>query len=71
MLYLKGIWEAVYQFTLRDCSKEERGRVRLLKTKKPHPLLLLQPAPFRTLSPLPCLAAGSDPTIQDLATQWR
>ena len=31
MLYLVGIWEAVYQFTLIDCSKELRGRVRLYR----------------------------------------
>ena len=32
MLYLMGIGEAVYKFTLRDCSKEERGRVRLYRS---------------------------------------
>ena len=32
MLYLMGIRQAVYQFTLRDCSKEERGRVRLYRS---------------------------------------
>ena len=32
MLYLMGIRQAVCQFTLRDCSKEEKGRVRLYRS---------------------------------------